>query len=109
MATKADEYRAVLEILKGRHDVSGFANKLAKIWAQTEDSELRVRVHEVCEHLKTAALSMPKKNQSLKSSLRITNPPYKALAEYCVACINLRRPQWQLLAERNGWTPPPRR
>ena len=36
-------------------------------------------------------------------------PPTIQLVEYCRYQTRLKKPEWQVLAEQNGWTPPPRR
>lgn len=78
---------------------------LGQIMATSEDTSLFDLITEVVmalqyQHQHSMAKSTP------TSLLFHPIPPTVRLVDYCRRKIMLKKPEWQVLAERNGWTPP---
>lgn len=69
--------------------------KLAKIAACSEDDQLKRRIGHLLPCLKRGHPLDPTTSRNLVQ-----------LREYCEDVIGRQKPQWQILAERHGWSPP---
>ncbi|WP_261841744.1 hypothetical protein [Aliamphritea ceti] len=84
--------------------LSAHLSALGKIRASTEDENLIKAIDSITPHLqRTHAVSKSKSTPlSLdKSGIREINN----LIFSCEKIIGSKKPQWQILAERNGWGP----
>ena len=81
---------------------------LGKLMAITEDMHLR----NLIAHL-VQALQYQYENSTAKSTttslMFFPIPQTIQLVDYCKHQERHKRPEWQVLAEQNGWTPPLRR
>lgn len=93
----------MLAALASHATLAGTINKIAKIWAHTEDAKLKAVLGKLIGHLKRAALIQSKPNAAVSFDLNAT--PYKEIAGYCLRCIESIKPQWQIIAEQYGWAP----
>ncbi len=105
MPTNAKEYRQVLEALDASVKLSVHHAKFNKLRHATEDAELARLLAPLIVNIQKAMGVMPQRGEA-PPVLVVSSPEAKALATYCRACIDSHKPQWQILAERAGWTPP---
>lgn len=105
MAGDKKDYEAVLGVLVEHGTLSSFINKLNKVSIATEDDELRKAITPVVWNLEKSLQSFPNNKKSAKLTLTPSSdlPPFKTLARYCLECIQSKKPQWQIIAERHGW------
>ncbi|MCX9108160.1 hypothetical protein OKT22_03840 [Providencia rettgeri] len=82
-------------------------NNLDKIKNKTEDQSLIKYIEFVVSEL-TAAYnrSSSKARSTLMNLSKANNEDIKNLIEYCNAALKNEKPEWQVEAERQGWTPP---
>jgi hypothetical protein len=107
MAGDKKDYEAVQGVLVEHGTLSSFINRLNKVSIATEDHELRKAITPVVEYLEKSLQSFPNNKKSAKLTLKPSSdmPPLKTLARYCLECIQSKKPQWQIIAERHGWGP----
>lgn len=103
MANDKKDYLAIVEMLLGSVTLSSRVNTLSKVHTGTEDQELRKLIAPVYKNFKRAALNA---RVAKAFPLPAQDADGKALIQYCQACVANEKPQWQILAERAGWTPP---
>lgn len=99
MAT--DHYRKTIEVLNAAQAPSTRVNALNKIFVATEDSELRIRLNAGIQLLRPAV-----DMRGAGKSLILSHQTWQDLIRYCVAQVQAQKPEWQVIAERKGWTPP---
>lgn len=98
-------YANVVKLMKEVKSVTSFITALGKIRAKTEDTKLTQLLDEVIGALSALRTSM-KSNKSAPICLeKADNPKVIALKTYCENFIKNKKPEWQVLAERNGWGP----
>lgn len=82
-------------------------NNMMKMFYQTEDSVLKEYLHNYCKGLSEANRCNKQKLYQKASDIISNNIPNKVvLMQYCEQMVNSKKPEWQILAERNGWKPP---
>jgi hypothetical protein len=81
---------------------------LGKFMAVTEDSRLRDYIAHVVQ-----ALQYQYQNSTAKSTptslMFFPIPQTMQLIDYCKHQERLKKPEWQVVAEEHGWTPPQRK
>lgn len=100
-------YKKTLLELSKKVPITTQHNNLMKIYYSTEDDILKEYIHNFCKGLavadRYAKSKLPMKAQDAISD----NIPNKiTLANYCEQMVSTEKPEWQVLAERHGWTPP---
>ena len=107
MANDKKYYQTVISALTEHAAITSISNKLKTVYSATEDDDLKHKLSPVIVTVNEIIKDAPPKVRSLKGSLQqqVRNEPYKSLVEYCQGCINSIKPQWQIIAERNGWGP----
>ena len=85
------EYRLAIEALRRPGSERMRINRLNRIASRTEDKKL--------EFLAAAAI------EALARGYSDVADRLDRIAEYCLGAIGTAKPQWQLLAEQNGWAP----
>lgn len=89
---------------------SAHATNLSRIAARTEDEQLRALLETLLSALHAA--SMRAKQKDVRSApgklvgAEALLPPVAPLSAYCQRMLVNKKPEWQVLAERHGWTPP---
>lgn len=101
-STDKKEYQAVMAVLLGRGTLASFINKLLKVWTETEDAKLKLALAKILNQLNDLARSV---KGSTSMAMPVREEPYKSAVEYCNACIQSMKPQWQIIAEQHGWGP----
>ena len=104
-----NSYEKILKIAKELKPLKSHITAIGKIRASTEDKVLVAKIDSAVRAM-TRVLSLPLspviKNKTIPMILE--NAPDKnihSLIEYCEMNISGKKPEWQLLAEQNGWTP----
>ncbi|MGP9798998.1 hypothetical protein ACT3UJ_16765 [Halomonas sp. 86] len=98
-------YEKTLVSLKEVKSASAHMTALGKIRAATEDSTLIQAIDTLVRELQNGHA----RSKSKGTPFSIENaqaPEAKALINYCQKAVGSKKPEWQILAERNGWTPP---
>lgn len=85
--------------------ISSHMVALGKIRAASEDDSLNFAIDALVRELQYAHANS--KIKSTPTSLASgTSQEVKAIIGYCKRAIGTRKPEWQIMAERNGWAPP---
>lgn len=99
-------YQKTIDSLKKTQTAAQHISGLGKILTSTEDPQLQRLVNVVYSSLQQAH----KNAKSGKTTPgHIYNSPDNAirgLIAYCESHIQAGKPEWQVMAERHGWTPP---
>lgn len=100
-------YKKVLLELHKQSTITVQHNNLMKLYYTSEDDMLKGYIRAYCKGL-TVAINYSKNKLHSKASDAVSdNIPNKiTLANYCEQVILTEKPEWQILAERNGWRPP---
>lgn len=81
--------------------------KLGVIMRKTEDDTLKKLIDNVIIELQRYLAHPKAKNKSIPGNLvNSQQQVIQDLFKYCSQFIKTTKPEWQVLAERNGWTPP---
>lgn len=99
MPNDKKEYQDVIEALSSVAKLQTTRNKLNRLRVKTEDDDLAHILQSLIRHYDSAP-----RNATASADLR--RSPFKEANRYCLRVINEAKPQWQILAERNGWQPP---
>ena len=92
------EYTDIIEAMTALATPASTRNKLNKILVRTEDHILKNAIPPVINLLDSS-------NVRIKVTVRTTQEPHAKLFKYCKSVIASKKPQWQILAEKNGWGP----
>lgn len=99
-------YEKTLKSLCETKSVSSHITSLGKIKVETEDTFLKQGLGNVITELQALYANPKNKNKSLPISLeKGTSSDIQKLIEYTKQAIGYKKPEWQILAERNGWQP----
>lgn len=97
------EYRVTLSVLMDALTVESRITQLNKVFCASEDDFLKRQMWSVLDMLRYIALNMPKRVQP--KVLDLSDPRVGALIHYCANGLTSAKPQWQIIAESNGWRP----
>lgn len=101
-------YQETIDVLKSLETIATHIKKLGVILNKTEDSQLQTLIQNTVTLLQRSHANPRVKGKSTPGNLyNAQQAPIKALIQYCEQFIKKNKPEWQVLAERNGWTPPP--
>lgn len=82
-------------------------NNLMKIYYSTEDLALREYIHNYCKGILKSEKYIQNKMMLAAQEAISDNIHNKVkLINYCEQMITCEKPEWQIIAERNGWVPP---
>lgn len=98
-------YEKTLSSLKEIKTAASHLTALGKIRATSEDTNLVRAIDALVRELQSSHARSTSKSTpfSLEAA---TAPEAINLIKYCKQAIGNKKPEWQILAERNGWTPP---
>lgn len=100
------DYQTAIEACTSLATISTIQNKLNKLMVTTEDSQLKSLLNAVVINLNLAHMAITaNKKTSIKTKVMPQEEPYKSLLQYCEQALKSVKPQWQLIAEQNGWSP----
>lgn len=97
-------YKDVLESLAEFRTIAAHITALGKIRLETEDEKLVKGIEAVISQLQIAHTRVKSKSTPLsveKSNIQAAN----VLIVYCKQIVGTKTPEWQIMAERNGWAP----
>ena len=77
---------------------------LGKLRLKTEDTTLSKHIEAVIAELQTVHIRSSSKSTPV-SVANAKSQSVKALVAYCKQIIGTQKPEWQILAEKNGWGP----
>lgn len=115
MADKSmKEYTDALIVLNETAKAIAKGNKLVKIAVKTEDDAFKTLLNEAIKAYgyyieRSYSRTVPEGSdipRNSKEYVEYLAPRKKALTEYIENILAEQKPQWQILAERNGWTKP---
>lgn len=100
----------VEELVKPYRVSNGIGHKVAKLnkfKEQTEDELVQTSIDSIILHLKDSSkLRTLKRYKASNKEAEIATNLMCKLAAYCQIQIETNKPEWMILAERHGWTPP---
>ncbi len=98
-------YEDVVKISKEFKTLSALITALGKVKAKTEDAALIQGLDMLILRMQNTLINS--KDKSIPVSLEHSSlRGVKSLLAYCQKAIGTKKPEWQILAERNGWQPP---
>ncbi|CEP34823.1 MULTISPECIES: hypothetical protein [unclassified Halomonas] len=99
-------YEETVDALKEMETVASHIKSLGKIMNKTEDAKLKQLLGKVITKLQTSHANPKVKGKSTPGNLyNVKDLHIESLIKYCENIIPTKRPEWQILAERNGWAP----
>ena len=99
------DYRTAIEACTSLATISTMQNKLNKLMVSTEDARLKSLLNTVIIYLNLAHMAATaNKKTSIKTKVLPQEEPYKSLLQYCEQSLKSVKPQWQIIAEQNGWS-----
>jgi hypothetical protein len=112
MSADKKEYQQVVIILKEQSTPSAKHNKLLKIFVTTEDLSLRERLDLVIKGYSAYVQPRACRSKHIEGLpdnysewIPFIRELIKPLIDYCEDILENVKPQWQIVAERNGWKP----
>lgn len=106
-------YEETIAAMKTMRTLSGHITNLGKLWAKTEDQQLHKLLGDLITTLQRTHAIATAKGSKVRGGtttpgalINGTDAEIKALTHYCQANISAKKPEWQVLAEHHGWTPP---
>lgn len=109
-ARKATIYEDAVRTVDEVKTLSSHMSALGKIRARSEDQQLNNLVQSLVGALQLQYQQVNAVTRSTPTSLTFyPNMETQALIQYCRWRIGSDKPEWQVLAEQNGWAPPVRR
>lgn len=100
-------YQQTIDSLKKVQTTATHIKSLGNILNKTEDTSLKSLIQNTLTLLQTAHANKKVQGKSTPGNLyNAKHAPIKALITYCEQFIQAKKPEWQVLAERHGWTPP---
>lgn len=99
-------YQKTIDSLKKTQTAAKHITELGKISAATEDPQLKRLVDALLDRLQNAHATAKKGNSTPKALYPLPDNAIRGLIGYCESYIQAGKPEWQVMAERHGWTPP---
>lgn len=101
------DYQNAIAICRSLGTIPSLQNKLATLSAKTEDKKLAKLLEQGAALLITAhKVAVLNKVGSKPTNIDLKQSPFREIYAYCEAMIASEKPEWQILAEQNGWQPP---
>ena len=98
-------YESVLKSVKEAKTIASHITALGKVRNQTEDKVLLGKIDCTIVALQEVHATV-KAGKSTPICLdKAKDFNVKALIEYCQKKVENKKPEWQVIAERNGWAP----
>lgn len=98
-------YDKVITSLRQVKKSSKHLSDITRIVNETEDDDLINLLTPVLTALSEYTTNAPAVEKNTPRNF-ISGKPFDAVFKYCQPYIEARKPEWQVLAERHGWTPP---
>lgn len=101
-----DAYENTKKSILSEKSLAAHITSLGKIKVETEDGHLISFIENLIRELQFDLARSKGKGKSIPAALPATEQEVRHLLQYCEAALKSKKPEWQILAERNGWTPP---
>lgn len=98
-------YEEALQALKDFKSPKAHITSLGKILNKTEDKELKKFLNNVIQQL-TIFATKAKSSTPISLVQKNEVEPIVNLVKYLMPFIPKKQPEWQVIALREGWTPP---
>ena len=99
-------YREILDEIHEVKTVAAHITGFGKILNKTEDPALKELIDRVIKMLQRMHADPSAKGKSTPMGLQaVRSTSLRALIECCSNHIKANKPEWQVLAEKNGWAP----
>lgn len=98
-------YEDVLKTAKEAKTIASHITGLGKVRAKTEDQELLSKIDRAIESLQRAHANVKKGKSTPVCLDKVTDQAVRDLVDYCNNAVASKKPEWQVIAERNGWEP----
>ncbi len=99
-------YKDVLTSIQETKTLASHITYLGKVRVKTEDTKLIQAIDPVIAELQSVHARMKVKSTPLRVSGPGASNAVKVLHAYCQQASGSNKPEWQILALRNGWSPP---
>jgi hypothetical protein len=97
-------YEETIAVMKDLRTVASHITNLGKVMNKSEDQQLKNLLHKVITVLQIEHARPNFKGKSTPLSVYHSKDlAIKDLIKYCENAIGTKKPEWQILAERNGW------
>ncbi|WOJ98156.1 hypothetical protein R0137_06185 [Congregibacter brevis] len=98
-------YENILKSAKEAKTIASHITALGKVRAKTEDQVLLRKIDDAISSLQSGHAKATKGKSTPTCLDKATDPSIKALVEHCQKAVATKKPEWQVIAERNGWAP----
>jgi hypothetical protein len=98
-------YQETLKAIEDFKTPKAHITSLGKIFNKTEDKELKKYLNIVIRLL-TAFAAKPKSSTPVSLTQKSDVEEIVNLVKYLIPFIPKKQPEWQVIALREGWTPP---
>jgi hypothetical protein len=99
-------YQETLDEIREVKTIASHITGFGKILNTTEDPTLQQLIDRVIKMLQKLHADPTAKGKSTSQSLQaVRSTSLRALIEYCSNHTKAKKPEWQVLAEKNGWAP----
>ena len=100
-------YQEVLMLFDTGHPMTTLQKSFAHLVNEATDDQLVLRLRAALNDVNTVIGRVPPKKAAQNFLLaEATFPSIVELGRYCRAARALEKPEWEIMAIRNGWTPP---
>lgn len=96
-------YKLTIEALMTRGTLAAFSNRLTKIWVAAEDPVLKKSLGFILREIDKSIKAVRGKAGQI---IPAEDPDCMKIVDYCQKVISSKKPEWQIVAEQHGWTPP---
>jgi ABC-type glutathione transport system ATPase component len=98
-------HQKTLKSLTEVKTLSSHITSLGKIKNASEDERLNGAIDNLIRDLQFTHANGKHKSTPVALSSG-TSPEVQGIINYCKQVVGSKKPEWQILAERHGWTPP---
>lgn len=98
-------YEDVLKTAKEAKSIASHITALGKVRAKTEDQLLLNKIDKAIGSLQSAHANVTKGKSAPICLDKATDQAVRDLVDHCKKAVASKKPEWQVIAERNGWAP----
>jgi hypothetical protein len=98
-------YEETISSLKEFSTMTAHIKKLGKLMNRTEDMQLKKLLEDLIKSLQNTVSNSTKGKSTPTSLYKGTSLEIKKLIQYCESHITVKKPEWQVEAEKAGWAP----
>ena len=98
-------YENILKSVKEAKTIASHITALGKVRAKTEDQVFVSKIDAAIASLQNAHAKATKGKSTPTCLDKANDASVKSLIEHCQKSVANKKPEWQVIAERNGWGP----